>query len=304
MPRVVEITSDSRHTDELVAGVAALDGVVSVSVSRGASVHPRGDVVQVTASNVAARRILRRFSPAVDEGIVSIVFSEPQSVVSRDSEAVDRESNEGTIEDVASELRKEANPELNFLVLMVLAGSIAAAGLWAGDLHIVVGAMIVAPAFEPLLRLPFGLICGARESVLRGALATAAGYTGLALGAALTLLVVQGAGVDPTGDLGDRALVEYWSTVSGVGILVAVVAGAAGVMTVTAGRSVLTAGVMVALALIPSMAVTGMALADGDAALAGRGLVRWSVDATGVIVVGGLVLAAKQRTLHRHRASG
>jgi hypothetical protein len=78
-------------------------------------------------------------------------------------------------------MRGDTNLGVNYLSLMALAGAIAAAGLWTGMLHIIVGAMVIAPAFEPLMRIPFGLICGTREVSVRGAKSGAAGYLAMAL---------------------------------------------------------------------------------------------------------------------------
>jgi len=58
--------------------------------------------------------------------------------------------------------------------------------------------------------------------------------------------------------------------------------------------------VMVALALVPSMALVGVGLASGNPGLALGGLLRWGVEVTCVLVAGGTVLAIKRRVLH-HR---
>lgn len=85
-------------------------------------------------------------------------------------------------------------------------------------------------------------------------------------------------------------------------MLVSAFAAAAGAVVITGQRSVLTTGVMIALALIPSMSIVGMALASADLALAGRGFVRWSVDAVLVVLISAVVLGLKQLLLHRRRA--
>ena len=61
---------------------------------------------------------------------------------------------------------------------------------------------------------------------------------------------------------------------------------------------------MIALALVPAMAIAGMALVTGDLALAGRGFLRCGVDATLVIIASSLVLGLKQAIVHGRRAIG
>lgn len=79
---------------------------------------------------------------------------------------------------------------------------------------------------------------------------------------------------------------SYWSSVTLAGTLVAVVAGVAGALLVNANRAVLTAGVMVALALVPGAALVGLGIIAGDGALARDGALRWLHDALIVVAVG------------------
>jgi uncharacterized membrane protein len=168
-----------------------------------------------------------------------------------------------------------------------------------GEDEVIVG-MVIAPAFEPLLRVPFGLIAGPKEVASRGLLSMFVGYALLALGAALAALVIGLVDPSPPVELEADSWVRYWSTFTPEGVVVSAFAGMAGAVVVTGQRSVLTAGVMIALALIPSMSIVGMALVSGDFALAGRG--RWLLDVVLVMLAGALVLGLKQRFLHRHRA--
>ena len=72
-------------------------------------------------------------------------------------------------------------------------------------------------------------------------------------------------------------------------VVIALAAPAAGAALVAAQRSVLSAGVMSALALIPSASITGMALVLGEFSLAGKAAVRWTVDVACVLLGGAAV---------------
>ncbi len=54
MPRKIELVVPSDRTDEALGRITAIDGVVSVGLTRGASVAPPGDVVTVTATATPA----------------------------------------------------------------------------------------------------------------------------------------------------------------------------------------------------------------------------------------------------------
>lgn len=80
------------------------------------------------------------------------------------------------------------------LGVMATAGFLAGLGLVSGTLHLVIGAMVIAPGFEPFSRLALGLIEGSR-AWQRGLLDIAKGYAALAAGAALSAAcAVFGAG--------------------------------------------------------------------------------------------------------------
>lgn len=306
MPRVIEITCPSGQTDAIVGTVNELDGVIGIAVQRGISLQPPGDVVTVRSTNPGARDVLAELHRLVNDGSnFSITTSEPDHVISPSHfDLLDRETNEVTWETVASSFRKESNLEFNFLLLMALAGAIACGGLWSDRLQIVIGAMVIAPGFEPLLRLPFGIVIGPKTMLTRGAATSFLGYLSLTASAAIALWVLQTVDPSRSSDLLSREWIRYWSTLSPSGVMVAIVAGAAGAVVVTTGRSVLTAGVMIALALVPSTAIIGMALAVGDLSLAGGAFGRWLVDAAAVIVAGAAVFAAKQALIHERKALG
>lgn len=300
MSRIIEITVPPDETDGLASRLLAVVGVVGLSLQRGVALKPPGDVIIVHASNEGQERALRILdSRGVGRTHGSVVTSEPRSILSATAEdALDRETNEMVWQEMAYQLRQETNISANFLLIMFFAGAVAAAGLWTDTVHIVIGAMVIAPGFEPIIRVPFGLMGHSGHSARLGLAATLAGYGALASGAAAALLVLQL--LDPESrSLAELPWVRYWSQVQPASVLIALLAGAAGAVVIAAGRSVLTAGVMIALALIPAMAIAGMALADGDLSLAARGALRWSVDAACVAGAGGATFALKMLAQHR-----
>lgn len=305
MPRTIQVTMPPERTETALDRLRRVDGVVGLALQRGASLNPPGDVVTVQATTDATRTVLRVLTDlGVDNGW-SILTSEPRSFLAKPYQnQLGVESNEVIWEEMAFLLRRETNPGTNYLALMTISGAIAAVGLWTDTLHVVIAAMVVAPGFEPLLRIPFGLIAGPRTLASRGLVSTLAGYLALALGAFLALLVLRVIDQDRSTDLAARHWVGYWTRVTGSDLLLVTIAGLAGAFSVAAQRSVLTIGVMIALALIPGMAIAAMALGTGDLGLAAEGLGRWAVDATAVVVAGGAVLGVKQAVVHRRVALG
>jgi hypothetical protein len=300
MPRTVQITVPSTQTESLVAQVSRLDELVSLKVQRNISVHPPGDVVTVQTTNRALHPLMRLL---VEQGIgtkatSSISTSAPSSLISSSHvHAVTHDVSESSWEEMETVLVKESNMSLNSLLVVGFVGVIATMALASNSLHLMIGAMVIMPGFEPLTRVALGLV--ARSSAWkRGLIHTAKGYAALIASAAATTLLLSSLGVDPRvggpSYLPAGSLVSYWSTITPLSLLVATAASTAGVLLVLANRSVLTAGVMIALALVPSATLVGVGLAMGDIALAGRGLVLWLIDVGFVTACSALVLLWKR----------
>lgn len=165
MPRTIQFSLPAEQADRAVEQLQQMDGIVGLVRHREVGVSPPGDLLVVQATNDAARQVFELARQLGVAGHGSVQSSDPRSLLSRRHQtAIDTESNETVWEEMAVLLRQDTNAGLNFLALMFLAGAIAAAGLWADKLHIVVGAMVIAPAFEPLVRLPFGLLLGPRSA--------------------------------------------------------------------------------------------------------------------------------------------
>ena len=299
MSRSVSISIPRDNTDRLLSDLSSTEGIIGITLHRGASVKPVGDAILVHVTNeglVSLLSILAKNGLGPD---TSVVTSEPRSIVSPTSQdQIDRETNEASWPEMAALLRRETNVTSNYLIAMFFAGVVAAAGLWTQTVHIVVGAMVLAPGFEPIIRIPFGLLGRQTRARKQGLSSTALGYLTLVIGAAMSALAM--ALLDPSSaDLGEREWVQYWSTTKASSVLIALAAGAAGAAIIAAQRSVLSAGVMIALALVPSAAITGMALAFGDFQLAGQAVLRWAADAVCVIVSGGLIFFLKRGGAHR-----
>lgn len=191
-------------------------------------------------------------------------------------------------------LRRETNLSSNYLMAMFFSGMIAAAGLWTDTLHIVVGAMVIAPGFEPIIRVPFGLLAQHGRSWMQGLVSTGVDYGILILGAVLATVIGMLTDSSPQKDLASLTWISFWTSLSAMSLVVSLAASAAGAAIIAAQRSTLTAGVMIALALVPSASIVGMGVAAGEFGLARDGALRWVVDVACVVVGGGAVFLVKR----------
>lgn len=301
MPRTVQACVPAHLTSRLVTELSA-EGLLSLRLQRGASLQPAGDVISLEVTDARLPSVMAVFENAGlgQDAAVSVTTSSPMSVVAAGSaRAVSRDSTNATWQEVVLELGRTSNMGWQKLLVLVVAGFVAVIGIVTEAVHVVVGAMVIAPGFEPIVRFSVGLVTRNR-SWRDGLFDTTAAYLAMAVGAALAAAVTSifagdALGSDVSSYLPSDSLVRYWSTTSWSGLFVAFVAGAGGALLVLLNRSVLTAGVMIALALVPSWSLAAAALVDGDLDLASSALLRWTLEVALVMASSVVVLVAKRR---------
>ena len=301
MPRRVEVVLPLGAAERLLPRVRGVEGVVAVTLSPGAAVVPPGDVLAVVVRNDALGLLLEALRdgegppPApLSTGQVGALFDPAQQT------AINAEGGETGWEEIAALLRDETPLSTNYLCLMALSGGVAAAGLWTDQLIYIIAAQVIAPGFEPILRMPLGLIARSRGLARTGFYSTVTGYAAMCAGGAAALGVL--AWLEGPKAWSGNGLVTQAATLTRNGGFVAVLAGLAGALALLTQKTVFFTGVLIALALVPTMALVGMGLASGRWALAGRALGNWSFDAAAVLVTGGVVLGLKQAFRHRRRS--
>jgi FAD/FMN-containing dehydrogenase len=84
--RTIEITVPASYTDALIQELERLEQVINLSVVRGASVKPEGDVLTVHALNNGADEVLRLADAGREQGHVSVTTAELTSLIDPEHE--------------------------------------------------------------------------------------------------------------------------------------------------------------------------------------------------------------------------
>jgi hypothetical protein len=304
MHRTLELTVPPTITEALQQELAALDEVIGLTVYPGASKKPAGDVLTVHVLNRGADEVLRRARAAVSEAeSLSIVTSEATSFISpADHHAVDDDRDEAIWEEMESGLRHQGRITANYLLLMGLGGIICALGLVAEPVPqalAFVASAVIAPGFDPMTKVPLGLVLQRWPLVWHGLRSVLAGYAVLLLAAMATMAALVANGDSSAHDLATNPEVQHLVH-PGLPELLIVAAGAlAGIVTLAAFRRSFQAGPLIAMAFIPAAALIGAGLAVGRFDLAVEGLERFSADWGFIVGLGVPFLWLKQRFVHR-----
>lgn len=309
MPRLTRIAVPSDETEGLVAELRNLPGLVSLELYRGASLAPAGDVIVLDSTDQGLLTLFRimdgRLRARPDIVMTTV---EPAAMVSLPkAKQLRSDSSELPWEELDLLMQQEGGMTANALIVMFVSGFLACLGLAAGALHLVLAGMLIAPAFEPISRIPLGVL--SRGRIWRRAVRdTVSGYITMAAGSALAVGCMLAFGMplmhgkawyDPT-----AALVGYWTSFDGAILLSISAAGIGAAVLVATRRAILTGGAVIALGLVPSVSTIPLALAAGELGVAGRAAGRWATEAGLVVVTSAIVFAWKRRRVHRRNIIG
>lgn len=305
MSRNIQVSLPTEHTEKVLPKIQQMNGLIGLRIHRNSSIQPKGDVLDFDLINSEVNNflIILEKEGLLNHENVSVTTNKPTNVLSKSSsEQILDENHETSWEDVLKNLLHESHMSFNTQLVMFFSGLIAAIGISNNSLHIVIGAMLIAPGFEPISRLVMGLVTRHREWK-RGGRDLLKGYGMLLAGSVAggLLIKILGQEVLPgtSSYLPAGVLVQYWSSITLTSVLVSVFASLAGGIIIMTNKSLLTAGVMVALALIPATALVSLGLLEADFALAAKAFIRLLLELAIVAIFTGVIFLWKKRTTHQ-----
>lgn len=174
-----------------------------------------------------------------------------------------------------------------FWTMLVLSGVIATAGVLADSTATVIGAMIIAPLATPIMGIALGI-----AKTTPGA----AGRSGRFVLGGAVIVVLTGAlfslGLPQSFDLLDNSQISGRTSPGILDLIAAIATGFAGAVAM-ARRDVAAVlpGVAIAISLVPPLAVVGVCLGQGAAALAFGAFLLFVSNLLALVLAGSLVFA-------------
>lgn len=196
-------------------------------------------------------------------------------------------------DEIEDEAENNAQWSWSFAAFLLLAALIASAGRYLDQPILIVGAMVVGPEFAPIAALCIGVVHRRPEVSLRAAVTVALGF--LTAGTVTWLLWFGGnlagwvdVGRATTGpQTGFVIAPNVWS------FLIALLAGCAGVLSLTTEKSSALVGVFISVTTVPALGAIGLTIAVGDWDEATSSAVQLGVNVAGLIVAGIVTLAVQ-----------
>jgi uncharacterized hydrophobic protein (TIGR00271 family) len=301
--RIVAPQDLSDETLELLRAVPSVTNIIRLP---GAATRPRGDVVLCDVPREDASDLIRDLRSSGLEQHGSIAVEEIESSISeaaRRAERVAAGSPADAVvwEEVEARTSESAELSGSFLAFMVLATMIAAAGILTDSQILIIGAMVVGPEFGPIAGTCVAAVQRRLDLAQRSLLALLVGFPA-AIGAALLLTALLRAADRAPEDLSEEShpATLFISNPNVYSIVVAVLAGIAGMLSLTTAKSAALIGVLISVTTIPSAANIGVATAYRDWSELGGATAQLTLNLACLIAAGTATLAV-QRALARRR---
>ncbi len=237
---------------------------------RNVAERPDGDLIFCDVAREDASVVVAELRELGLERHGSIVLEPVSSVVSdaarrAEEAAVGSPADAVVWETVEFQTSESAALSFSFLAFMAVATMIAALGIIEDSVILIIGAMVVGPEFGPLAGLCVALIQRQRRLARRSLAALAVGFPiGIASAFALTLIL---RGVESAPDAlpeVTRPATFFISHPDEYSVLVALLAGVAGAISLSTAKSGALVGVLISVTTIPAAANVGVAAAYGD----------------------------------------
>jgi uncharacterized hydrophobic protein (TIGR00271 family) len=303
------IVSPPDLTDRVLELLTRSDSVVNIVELRGAARRPDGDVIVCDVAREDASVILADLKALGLHDRGSITLEQIDTVISKAAEEAERRAPGAPADAVVweeVEQRTSENVELSgvFLLFMVLAALIAAVGVFLDSEILIVGAMVVGPEFGPIAGFCVALVQRRRDLAVRSGVALAVGFPLAITGAFVASVIFKATELTPPDfTASEHGIANLISSPDAFTVIVALCAGAAGMLSLTTAKSGALIGVLISVTTIPAAANIGVAAAYGDGEGWVGSMAQLSLNLVSIVVAGTVVLAVQRGFYARRRSA-
>jgi len=270
----LRVTTPVGTTDSAIEALRADAGVTNLVVHRGVVVEPPGDLLEADVAREAVDSVVDDLQELGLESTGSIVLEPVDTALGRNIEQAELdapgEGDDALIwEQVENAADGGATNSAAFYAFLVLATLIAAVGLLTDSQVLIVGAMVLGPEFGPLAALAVAVVRGRRDLVPGPLRALGLGFPLAMLVTALGVFVLDRLGWVPQEFYdGRRPLTSFVASPDQFSVIVAVLAGIAGTLSLTSAKSGPLVGVFISVTTVPAAADFAAGIVTGQYATA------------------------------------
>ncbi|GHG43724.1 MULTISPECIES: DUF389 domain-containing protein [Amycolatopsis] len=289
------------ETAEALDILRAHAGSAHLVVHRGAAVEPAGDLIEADIAREAADEIIDALCGLGLDHTGGITLEALDTALSdaadRAEEAAPGEAADAVVwEELVARTGEESRMNVTFLAFLTIACLLAAAGVLTNSAVTIVGAMVVGPEFGPLAAFAVGLVLRRWDLVRRAAAALGAGFP-------LAMVVTLGGAllVRATDVFGETAFrlennheVDFVFSVGVPSLVVAMLAGAAGMLAMTSAKSAALVGVFISVTTVPAAGYAVVAAVAGEWSRCLQSVGQLLVNLLGIVAAAAIVLIVRR----------
>ncbi|ORA60338.1 DUF389 domain-containing protein [Mycobacteroides franklinii] len=298
----VRVIAPTDLSDQVVEFLSTTTGVAHIVRVPKAAISPAGDVITADVARETANEVLDGLKSIDIDKRGSITAEVLDTVISQTAyEAEDDAEGDPADAVIWDELigrtREESTLNLTFLAFLCLACLIAAVGVVTDSPVTIVGAMVVGPEFGPLAALAVSIVRRTWSLARRSLLALLVGFP-VAMGVtAVGTLAAEAAGWVTLKSVRELQQVDFVFQVGPFSLVVALLAGAAGMLSLMSAKSSALVGVFISVTTVPAAGLAVVAATVGEWDIAGLSALQLAVNLFGIVLAGVLVLLVRPRGL-------
>jgi uncharacterized hydrophobic protein (TIGR00271 family) len=302
----LRIVSPHDRTEQVMNVLEGTPSVLNIIRLPAVSKRPDGDVILCDVAREDASVILSDLKALNIHEDGSISLEQIDTAISRLADEAERHAPGAPSDAVVweeVERRTNENVELSgvFLLFMVLAALIAAVGIYLDSEILIVGAMVVGPEFGPIAGFCVALVQRRRDLAIRSGVALAVGFPLAITGVYLASLIFKATDLTPQDFTAEEHQVaNLISSPDAFTVIVALCAGAAGMLSLSTAKSGALIGVLISVTTIPAAANIGVAAAYQDSDGWTGSMAQLALNLVSILVAGSAVLTI-QRMLYARR---
>ncbi|HEY4605131.1 MAG TPA: DUF389 domain-containing protein [Blastococcus sp.] len=280
-------------------------GTAHLAVLPGASVSPAGDLVVADVARESADGLiaaLRDLRVNEDGGIAITPIDTAISSAARNAEdrAPGDASDAVVWEQVIRGTDADSALSVSYLAFMTIATMLAGVAVINDSAILTIGAMVLGPEFGPLVALAVAVVHRRPGGARRAVVTLTVGFV-VAIGTtAAVTLVGRGLGWFGPELLGaDRPQTGFITSPDKWSLVVAVLAGVAGVLSLTSSKSGALVGVFISVTTVPAAADMAVSLALGGGQQFTRAAIQLGINLAGILIAAITTLAVQRAVWRR-----
>lgn len=300
----LRVVNQPEHTEAVLRLLDECSGATHLVLLPGAGVRPKGDVIEADVARESLDELLAELCElGIDHhGAITL-----ESIDTALSDAADRaeaaapgEGADAVVwEELIARTGEESRLNLTYLGFLTIACLLAAVGVITNSAVTIVGAMVVGPEFGPLAALAVGLVRRRWDLVRRASAALVFGFQVAVVVTAGLAALGYAAGLFNESIMHSNHDVDFVFQVGPFSLIVALLAGAAGMLSLTSSKSAALVGVFISVTTVPAAGYAALALVLGEYGRAGQSGLQLLVNLAGIVLAAVLVLLLRNRQRRR-----